>query len=44
VLDRAVEVKGFFANLEMDLINGAYLIYIRNAEHETSVKKLLIAK
>lgn len=44
VMLRNIIVKGFFATLDIQLINGAYLIYISNKANETTIKKLLISK
>ncbi|MBL7930850.1 MAG: T9SS type A sorting domain-containing protein [Bacteroidia bacterium] len=35
---------GFIANLELPLINGAYLVTVSNEKNERIVKKLLISK
>jgi hypothetical protein len=47
--ERTIQIKnlkatGFIAILEIELINGAYLIEITNATNEKVTKKLLIAK
>lgn len=44
VFNTVVEVKAFIANLEINLLNGAYLILITNSKNEQITKKLLIAK
>jgi len=44
VLNRKVQVMDFIATLDIDLVNGAYLILIVNSHNERQVKKLLISK
>jgi len=39
-----LNVKDFFANLDLRLINGSYIINVVNSKHETVTKKLFIAK
>jgi len=44
ILNQTLKTISFIANLDLDLINGAYLITIKNMKNETVTKKLLIAK
>lgn len=44
VFGKVVKVTGFIANLDLSLLNGAYVLRIINQEHEQAVKKLIIAK
>lgn len=44
VLEKVIQVKGFIAILDMELINGAYLIYMTNSQNEKAIKKLIINK
>jgi hypothetical protein len=43
-LTENLKTNDFFVNLDLNLINGVYLIIIRNNNNETVTKKLLIAK
>ena len=44
ILNQNLKTIGFIANLDLDLINGAYLITLSNVNNEKITKKLLIAK
>ncbi len=44
ILNQNLKTIGFIANLDFDLINGAYLITISNSNNEKVTKKLLIAR
>jgi len=44
ILAQNLKTSGFIANLDFDLINGAYLITLSNSNNERVTKKLLIAK
>lgn len=44
VLQKRVQSKGFIANLDMNLLNGAYIATVINSKGEKTTKKLLIAK
>ena len=44
ILNQNLKTIGFIANLDFDLINGAYLITLSNSNNERVTKKLLIAK
>lgn len=44
ILNQNLKTSGFIANLDLDLINGAYLITLSNSNNEKVTKKLLIAR
>ena len=44
VLTQDVKLNGFMVNLDLSLLNGAYVVNIKNSNNETITKKLLIAK
>jgi hypothetical protein len=44
VVDAHIKIDQFFANLDLDLSNGAYLITIENSGNEKITKKLLVSK
>ena len=44
ILNQNLELKNKIAKLKLELLNGAYLITIKNTSNETITKKLLIAK
>lgn len=44
VLSETLKLKGFFINLELNLLNGAYLIQVENLDHEKVTRKLIVAK
>ena len=44
LITTTVKLKGFIANLELELLNGAYFVTITRSNHEQLTKKLLIAK
>ncbi len=44
LISQSIKMNGFIANLDLSLINGAYLMTISNQNNETVIKKLLIAK
>lgn len=44
ILNQNLKINGFIANLDLELINGVYLITVSNVNNEQITKKLLIAK
>lgn len=44
IFNQTVKTTSFIANLDLSLVNGAYLITISNQKNEIVTKKLLIAK
>ena len=44
VHQETLKTIGFIANLDLSLVNGAYLITISNQKNEIVTKKLLVAK
>lgn len=44
VLYETEKVEGFIAKLDLDLLNGAYIVKIVDQKNEQTVKKLIIAK
>jgi hypothetical protein len=44
VLKQDVKLNGFMANLDLSLLNGAYMVTVTNSQNETIIKKLLVSK
>ena len=44
ILNHELKTEGFIGRLDLNLINGAYFITIKNSLNELVTKKLLIAK
>jgi hypothetical protein len=44
LLDQEIKLSQFFGTLDLDLVNGVYLVNIYNKNNELLIKKLLIAK
>ncbi|MBX3163414.1 MAG: T9SS type A sorting domain-containing protein [Bacteroidetes bacterium] len=44
LLDKRVKINAFVTSMELNLINGAYVVTITNKQNKTIAKKLLIAK
>jgi hypothetical protein len=44
ILTKSVKTENFIATLDLNLINGAYIISVKNTKNETVTKKLLITR